>query len=64
MKLGVNYLMSVKALDEARKILPDAAAALFLDDRVDKSLLERSITEWESSCCLFAFRDGSVVKIP
>jgi len=64
LKLGVNYLMSVKAIDEARKILPDAAAALFLDDRMDKSLRDRVITEWDSSCCLFAFRDGTVVKIP
>jgi branched-chain amino acid aminotransferase len=64
LKLGVNYLMSVKAIDEAKKILPDAASALFLDDRVDKKLTDRVITEWDSSCCLFAFRDGSVVKIP
>jgi branched-subunit amino acid aminotransferase/4-amino-4-deoxychorismate lyase len=64
LKLGVNYLMSVKAIDEARKILPDAAAALFLDDRMDKNLRDRVITEWDSSCCLFAFRDGTVVKIP
>jgi branched-subunit amino acid aminotransferase/4-amino-4-deoxychorismate lyase len=64
LKLGINYLMSVKAIDEARKILPDAASALFLDDRVDKKLLNRAVTEWDSSCCLFAFRDGSVVKIP
>ena len=64
LKLGINYLMSVKAIDEARKILPDAASALFLDDRVDKNLRERAVTEWDSSCCLFALRDGSVVKIP
>lgn len=64
LKLGINYLMSVKAIDEARKILPDAASALFLDDRVDKELMGRAVTEWDSSCCLFAFRDDSVVKIP
>jgi len=64
LKLGVNYLMSVKAIDEARKILPDAASVLFLDDRVDKKLKDRVVTEWDSSCCLFAFRNGSVVKIP
>ncbi len=64
LKLGVNYLMSVKAVDAARKILPGAAAALFLDDQIHKKLEERVITEWDSSCCLFAFRDGSVVKIP
>ena len=64
LKLGINYLMSVKAIDEARKILPDAASALFLDDRVDKKLMDRTITEWDSSCCLFALRDGTVIKIP
>jgi branched-chain amino acid aminotransferase len=64
LKLGVNYLMSVKAIDEARKILTDAASVLFLDDRVDKKLMDRAVTEWDSSCCLFAFSDGSVVKIP
>lgn len=64
LKLGINYLMSVKAVDEARKILPGAAAALFLDDRVHDRLEDRVITEWDSSCCLFGFRDGTVVKIP
>jgi branched-subunit amino acid aminotransferase/4-amino-4-deoxychorismate lyase len=64
LKLGVNYLMSVKAVDAARKIHPGAAAALFLDDRVHDKLEDRVITEWDSSCCLFAFRDGTVVKIP
>jgi len=64
LKLGVNYLMSVKAVDEARKIRPEAASALFLDDRPDAKIEERNITEWDSSCCLFGFRDGTVVKIP
>lgn len=64
LKLGVNYLMSVKAVDAARNIHPGAAAALFLDDQLHKKLEERVITEWDSSCCLFAFRDGTVVKIP
>jgi branched-chain amino acid aminotransferase len=64
LKLGVNYLMSVKAVDAARKIHPGAAAALFLDDKVHDKLEDRVITEWDSSCCLFAFRDGTVVKIP
>ena len=64
LKLGVNYLMSVKAVDAARKIHPEAAAALFLDDRVHEKLEDRFITEWDSSCCLFALRDGTVVKIP
>ena len=64
LKLGVNYLMSIKAVEEARRIRPDAAAALFLDDQTHKPLNERQITEWDSSCCLFGFRDGTVVKIP
>lgn len=64
LKLGVNYLMSVKAVDAAKTIEPGAGAALFLDDRPDKPIRERMISEWDSSCCLFAFRDGSVVKIP
>jgi branched-subunit amino acid aminotransferase/4-amino-4-deoxychorismate lyase len=64
LKLGVNYLMSIKAVEEARRIRPEAAAALFLDDQTYKPLEERRITEWDSSCCLFAFRDGTVVKIP
>ena len=64
LKLGINYLMSVKAVDEARKVHPDAAAALFLDDRIHANLEDRFITEWDSSCCLFAFRDGTVIKIP
>jgi len=64
LKLGVNYLMSVKAVDEARKTNANAAAALFLDDQPHLPLEERTITEWDSSCCLFAFTDGTVVKIP
>ncbi len=64
LKLGVNYLMSVKAVDEARKVRAEAASALFLDDRPEVPIEERNITEWDSSCCLFAFRDGTVVKIP
>lgn len=64
LKLGVNYLLSVKALDEARSILPEAGAALFLDDRVDLPLRDRKITEWDSSCCLIALTNGAVIKIP
>jgi branched-subunit amino acid aminotransferase/4-amino-4-deoxychorismate lyase len=64
LKLGVNYLMSVKAVDEARKFCPEAASALFLDDNPNAKLEDRYITEWDSSCCLFAFRDGTVIKIP
>ncbi|MBN2011265.1 aminotransferase class IV [candidate division KSB1 bacterium] len=64
LKLSANYLMSIKSVDMARAIVPDAATALLLDDQVHKPLEERLITEWDTSCCLFAFRDGTVVKIP
>jgi branched-chain amino acid aminotransferase len=64
LKLSVNYLISIKAVDEAKKILPEAASALMLDDRPYDPLFDRKITEWDSSCCLFAFRDGTVIKIP
>jgi branched-subunit amino acid aminotransferase/4-amino-4-deoxychorismate lyase len=64
LKLGINYLMSVKAVDRARQILPDAGSALFLDDHPTAPLETRMVTEWDSSCCLFALDDGTVVKIP
>jgi len=64
LKLGINYLISVKAVDAARQILPEAGAALFLDDRPYDPLESRKVTEWDSSCCLFALRDGTVIKIP
>ena len=64
LKLGVNYLMSVKAVDAAKQILPEASAALFLDDRPYEALKTRKISEWDSSCCLFAFTDGTILKIP
>lgn len=64
MKLGVNYLLSVKAVDAAKSVLPEASSALFLDDRLDLPLRERRITEWDTSCCLIALRRGVVVKIP
>jgi branched-subunit amino acid aminotransferase/4-amino-4-deoxychorismate lyase len=64
LKLGINYLMSVKAVDAAKKIRPEAASALFLDDNPRAKIEERNITEWDSSCCLFAFRHGKIVKIP
>lgn len=64
LKLGINYLISLKAIDEARTIDPGAAAALFLDDNTTGKLEDRHVTEWDSSCCLFGLRDGSVVKIP
>ncbi|MBU4254863.1 MAG: hypothetical protein KJ727_09745 [Acidobacteria bacterium] len=64
LKLGVNYLMSIKAVDKAKQILPEAASALFLDDMPHKPIKTRNVTEWDSSCCLFALRDGTVVKIP
>lgn len=64
LKLGINYLISVKAVDEAKKILPEAASALLLDDKPYAPLEDRVITEWDSSCALFALRDGTVIKIP
>jgi branched-chain amino acid aminotransferase len=64
LKLGVNYLMSIKAIDEAKKICPEAACALFLDDNPRGRLEDRQVTEWDSSCCLFALQGGAVVKIP
>lgn len=64
LKLGVNYLVSIKAIEAARRIHPGAAAALFLDDLTHLPIEERQVTEWDTSCCLFAFRDGTVVKIP
>jgi branched-subunit amino acid aminotransferase/4-amino-4-deoxychorismate lyase len=64
LKLGTNYVMSIKAIDAAREICPDSASALFLDDRPEAKLEDRRITEWDSSCCLFGFRDGSILKIP
>jgi len=64
LKLGVNYLVSLKALEAAKDVDPHAAAALFLDDRTHLPLADRCITEWDSSCCLFGLRDGTVVKIP
>ena len=64
LKLGSNYLLSVKAVQVAQSIAPTAASALFLDDRPDKPIAERQITEWDSSCCLIALKDGRIVKIP
>jgi len=64
LKLGVNYLVSVKAVEAARKACPEAAAALFLDDQSHRPVEERQVTEWDSSCCLFALADGTVIKIP
>jgi len=64
LKLGVNYLISIKALDEAKSLVPEAAAVLFLDDKPHLPIEQREITEWDSSCCLLALKDGTVVKIP
>ncbi len=64
LKLGVNYLMSVKAVDEARKLCPEAASALFLDDQPQAKIEDRQVTEWDSSCCLFGLSDGRIIKIP
>jgi len=64
LKLGTNYLISVKAIDLARSIHPKAASALFLDDDPAANLFDRLITEWDSSCCLIALTNGTVIKIP
>lgn len=64
LKLGVNYLVSVKAVDEAKKIDPEAGSALFLDDKPYLKLEDRLVTEWDSSCCLFALQHGSIIKVP
>ena len=64
LKLGINYLISLKALEAAKDVDPKAAAALFLDDQTHLPLADRRVTEWDSSCCLFGLRDGTVVKIP
>ena len=64
LKLGINYMISLKALEAAKDVDPQAAAALFLDDQTHRPLAERHVTEWDSSCGLFGLRDGTVVKIP
>lgn len=64
LKLGNNYPLSVRAVAEAKKIMPNAGAALFLDDRPYDRLEDRRVTEWDSSCCMLALRNGSVIKIP
>ncbi len=64
LKLGINYLVSIKAVAAAQQVLPEAGAALFLDDRPYDPVESRKITEWDSSCCLFALKDGTVIKIP
>jgi branched-chain amino acid aminotransferase len=64
LKLGINYMISLKALEAAKAVDPKAAAALFLDDQTHRPLAERRITEWDSSCCLFGLRDGTIIKIP
>jgi len=64
LKLGINYLISIKAVDMAKQILPEAASALFLDDRPHLPPEKRNITEWDTSCCLIGLRDNTVIKIP
>jgi len=64
LKLGTNYYISVKAVQRAQSLVSNAGAALFLDDRPDLPIEERHVTEWDSSCCLFALRDGRIIKIP
>ncbi len=64
LKLGGNYLLSVKAVQQARRIRPDAGAALFLDDRPYDPLRGRTISEWDSSACMIGLRDGTIIRIP
>lgn len=64
LKLGVNYLMSIKAVDMAKSIFPEAASALLLDDLPHLPLEQRNISEWDTSCCLIALRDNTIIKIP
>ncbi len=64
LKLGINYLISVRAVAWARGVLPGASSALFLDDRPDLPVDDRIVTEWDSSCCLLAMKDGSFIRIP
>ena len=64
LKLGGNYLLSVRAVQEARRIRPDASAALFLDDRPYGPLRGRTVSEWDSSACMVGLRDGTVIRIP
>ena len=64
LKLGINYLMSVKAIIAARRVHPSAASALFLDDRPYDPIDQRTISEWDSSCALIALTDNTFIKIP
>lgn len=64
LKLGINYLISLKAIEAASEIDPQAASALFLDDQTHIPLRDRHVSEWDSSCCLFGLRNGTVIKIP
>jgi branched-subunit amino acid aminotransferase/4-amino-4-deoxychorismate lyase len=64
LKLGGNYLLSVRAVQEAQRIRPGASTALFLDDRPYGVLRDRTISEWDSSACMIGLRDGTVIRIP
>src|SRR3989339_193780 len=64
LKLGVNYLISIKAVEAARRVDPEARSALFLDDQPQLPVADRLLTEWDSSCCLVASTDGTVLRIP
>ena len=64
LKLGGNYLLSVRAVQEAQRIRPDASAALFLDDRPYGPLRDRTVSEWDSSACMVGLTDGTVIRIP
>ena len=65
LKLGINYLMSVKAVDAAKQISPGAGSALFLDDRPYDSLESRKVTELKDNNLpnLSAFK-GIVMSTP
>ncbi len=64
LKLGINYPLGLRAIRKAREYDPEAKTALLLDDQYWKPAKERAITEWDSSCCLFGMKDGSVISIP
>ena len=64
LKLGGNYLLSVKAVQAAKRLNPQAGAALFLDDRPHADLRDRTISEWDSSAAMVGLADGTVIRIP
>ncbi|MFO7888863.1 MAG: aminotransferase class IV [bacterium] len=64
LKLGVNYLISLKAIDTVKQIFPEVNSTLFLDDRPYEPVESRKVTEWDTSCCLIALKNNTVIKIP